>query len=215
MPMPNYHSVRVHEPSTRRYSRFRYEKNALGPGVDVLYGIRRRQGAAGGRAEIQAIRFSRKRYTPAKVRGWLRSHPEIQPLKIEWGKTMAVKKKAAKRKLRRRRRRNPNGYMERLYKAVKKHSGMDDEQLVDAANHGADAGWPGFTYYTDTSKFYEQNEEDIWAMLDDMASNFGSKNVLSLIAGFGGADSVSDDSTFKNLLSWAALEEVGRYAEAK
>ena len=29
-------------------------------------------------------------------------------------------------------------------------------QLKDLAAHGADAGWPGLTYYKDTCKLYEK-----------------------------------------------------------
>lgn len=103
---------------------------------------------------------------------------------------------------------------EKLHKAIKKHSGMDDDQIIDAGNHGADAGWPGFTYYTDTVKFYEKNEDTIWELLEEEADALGEKNALALIGTFGGAKNVTDGQTFKNLLSWFTLEEIGRWLES-
>lgn len=103
---------------------------------------------------------------------------------------------------------------EKLHKAIKKHSGMDDEQIIDAGQHGADAGWPGFTYYTDTVKFYDKYEDEIWELLEEETDSMGAENVLALIGSFGGAKNVSDAKTFKNLLSWFALEEVGRWLES-
>lgn len=103
---------------------------------------------------------------------------------------------------------------EKLHKAIKKHSRMDDEQIIDAGNHGADAGWPGFTYYTDTVKFYDKNADDIWELANQEAEEMGEANALALIAGFRGAKNVSDDDTFKNLMSWFALEEIGRWLES-
>ena len=40
---------------------------------------------------------------------------------------------------------------EKLYEAVKEHSGLDNDQLAEVAEHSADAGWAGFTYYKDTA----------------------------------------------------------------
>ena len=56
-----------------------------------------------------------------------------------------------------------------LVKAVKKHGGLDDQELMDAAEHGADSGWGGFTYYKDTTEFYDKNEELIWELLEGQA----------------------------------------------
>lgn len=97
-----------------------------------------------------------------------------------------------------------------LVKAVKKHSGLTDDDIVQAAEHGADGGFNGFIYYGDTVKFYDKNEEIIWDLLRDMASDMGSKNVMELISTFGAADQIESSDTFKNALSWFALEEAGQ-----
>lgn len=101
----------------------------------------------------------------------------------------------------------------RLYDAIKEHAHLEDETIIDAGKHGADAGWGGFTYYKDTCAFYEKNSDDIWELLSQMADDMGEKNPVALIAGFNRADSITDKDTFENLLAWFALEEVGRWLE--
>lgn len=101
--------------------------------------------------------------------------------------------------------------IEKLYKEVRKH--LDDDELRDVAKRGADAGWAGFVYYNETSKFYDDNHKEIWDLLGDMADDVGSKSILELLSGFGAAGTVENDDTFKNLLAWFALEEVARALE--
>jgi hypothetical protein len=81
------------------------------------------------------------------------------------------------------------------------------ERLREVRDNGADAGFSGFTYYTDTGKFYAKWKEVIWQLLAEDAENSGD-DVLTMIAGFGGAKNVSDDVGFENLLAWYALEAV-------
>jgi len=78
--------------------------------------------------------------------------------------------------------------------------------LSDIARGGADAGWHGFTYYYDTIKFHDENEDDIWDSLSDDADEMGAKNVMEFIASFNGAKNVHDMGQLKNLLAWYALE---------
>ena len=103
--------------------------------------------------------------------------------------------------------------MKKLYKAVKKHSGMDDGEIRQAGEHGADAGWSGFTYYTDTVKFHDDNEDLIWDLLEEERDGLGEKTILSMLAGFGAAGGVESMDQLKNLLAWWALESVGRWLE--
>lgn len=102
-------------------------------------------------------------------------------------------------------------YMDRLERAVRNHSGMDDEQLKDCAEHGADAGWPGFTYSSDTSAFFDANAEDIFELAAVMANDIGSKNVMEFFSTFKCADSMGTIEGFKDALAWFALEEVARF----
>ena len=78
----------------------------------------------------------------------------------------------------------------------------------DIANHGADAGFPGFTYYSDTCDFYDKLEKEIWELLEEEMQAMGCDDVAKFIASFNtSADSLL---TFKNLLAWFTLETIAR-----
>ena len=79
----------------------------------------------------------------------------------------------------------------------------------DIANHGADSGYPGITYYTDTCALYNKFKEEIWETLISDSEDFGV-NVFEMIAGFGGAKNVSDVTTFENLMTWYMAERIAR-----
>lgn len=74
--------------------------------------------------------------------------------------------------------------MQTLVRAVKKHSGMDNDELIQVGQHGADAGWAGFTYSRDTSDFYDQHADLIWDLLSEQANELGEKHPLAMIAHF-------------------------------
>jgi HK97 family phage major capsid protein/HK97 family phage prohead protease len=65
-PYPNEHAARLTDPD--QYDSLRRENDAGGPGIDFIYGIKE------GESEIQAIRFSSSRYSPAEARDWLAEH---------------------------------------------------------------------------------------------------------------------------------------------
>jgi hypothetical protein len=117
--------------------------------------------------------------------------------------------------------------MTKLEKAVCEALSDDPQEaldtLRDVANHGADAGFPGFTYYTDTVKFFDAHRRAILAMLRDLAEevgstpsnlldnfhclqNIGCKDPMAQLAAGEGEDLVQ----IKNALAWFALEEVAR-----
>jgi hypothetical protein len=95
-----------------------------------------------------------------------------------------------------------------VVEAIKEHSGMDEAEIEQAGEQGADAGWSGFTYTKDTIEFYDKYEEMIWELLEETSADMGMKP-LELVASF--RTEVVDVDSFKNLLSWFALEEAGRY----
>ncbi len=101
---------------------------------------------------------------------------------------------------------------EAMVQEVKERIGADEEPGVieEVANHGADAGWGGFTYTTDCVEFFDAHEEIIMEMVSDAAEDFGSPNVLSFVASFNRADMADSIDGYKNLLAWYALEEVCR-----
>lgn len=102
-----------------------------------------------------------------------------------------------------------------LVQAVREQIGAEDESefratMRDVANHGADGGFPGFTYYADTCEFYDNNKRAIWDLASEMAEEFGHKSVPEFVATFNCAPSMGDETGFKNALAWFALEEVAR-----
>ena len=46
-------------------------------------------------------------------------------------------------------------------------------QLSDMVRHGANTGWAGLTYYTDTSALYARYKEEIWDLLYEDAEAQG------------------------------------------
>jgi len=121
----------------------------------------------------------------------------------------------------------------KLVRAVIKQLGGGKEAietLGDVYRHGADGGFCGFTYYTDTVKFYRRNRSDIVAMAEEMSGDLGM-DVIDMIRHFGcfrGRDGFQyttsfetsciaralygnvDDPEVPNALAWFALEEVAR-----
>lgn len=86
-------------------------------------------------------------------------------------------------------------------------SNFSAEELSDIANHGADGGWHGLTYYGDTCKLYSRFKDEIWEMLSADADDMGM-NILEMIANFGGAKSVQNCQHFENLMVWYAAERI-------
>lgn len=65
-PFPSEHSARLASPGN--FDKFRRANNAGGAGVHFIYGIK------AGKSQIQAIRFSKDKFTPAEAKAWLKSH---------------------------------------------------------------------------------------------------------------------------------------------
>ena len=99
----------------------------------------------------------------------------------------------------------------------------DRDSLADAARAGADAGFCGFTYYSDTVDFYDRNKALILDLVIDQADQFGLSRV-EFLKGFNCIDGDlmeneigeivygdGDSTTVKNALAWFALEEVARH----
>lgn len=87
---------------------------------------------------------------------------------------------------------------------------LEPSQIKDLASHGADAGWPGLTYYSETGELYEIYKDEIWKALSDDADEYGCQSVFEMIAGFGCARSVNCVETFENLMVWYMAERTAR-----
>ena len=83
-----------------------------------------------------------------------------------------------------------------------------EDTMRDLAAHGADAGFPGITYYRDTVALYEKHAEEIWDALAEDAESMGLPHPLALIATFGGAGNVGSADQLANLLCWYMAERV-------
>jgi hypothetical protein len=120
----------------------------------------------------------------------------------------------------------------KLRNAVIKQLGCDDEtELKDTLscveNHGADSGYVGFTYYSDTVAFARRNKADILASMGEDVEMFGMSTVAELMATFKCVNGLSaleieraligrnseDETTVFNALAWYALESVAREYE--
>ena len=85
---------------------------------------------------------------------------------------------------------------------------QDGLNIDEVVQHGCVSGVVNaLIYYSDTVKFYDEHEEEIWELLDDHSQNYGCDNVLEFIGGFNGAKHVGDLEQFKNLLAWWSVEE--------
>jgi len=103
--------------------------------------------------------------------------------------------------------------MEKLYEAIKQHSELEDESIIDAGNHGADAGWSGFTYNSDCIEFYDKNEDLIHDFIVDQAEGLGYKNWMEMFSNFVRADMLDMKEGWKVLAAWFVLEEIGRWLD--
>ena len=97
------------------------------------------------------------------------------------------------------------------------------ESLPDVVRHGADAGYPGFTYYRDTCQFFRRHRKAIVGLIDQWCDESGDDPV-SVVANFGCLENdretrasiarclygrpTEDDCAVENALAWFALEEV-------
>lgn len=115
---------------------------------------------------------------------------------------------------------------------------LDRDTTRDVAQHGADAGFAGFTYTADTVKFAQQHRRDIVqlveALADELPSIAGTKGPITFVSQFRCMAAVDEDHREKsiamalygviphdpfrdhnlahtlNALAWFALEEVSR-----
>ena len=67
MPFPNEHSARLKNPD--KYMRIRRQNNKFGSGIHAIFGVLK-----SGKTELQAIRFSKSKFTIERVRKWLKEN---------------------------------------------------------------------------------------------------------------------------------------------
>ena len=87
--------------------------------------------------------------------------------------------------------------------------------LVDCSKHGATSGFPGFTYYTDTVKFYKKHQIDIVSHMEKTAIKL-EKDLISMVLHFDEFHNSDDPPTPSNVgkalwdknLYWKELYEL-------
>lgn len=122
-----------------------------------------------------------------------------------------------------------NSQYKTLINAVIRDLGGTD-YVEDVIRGGADAGFPGFTYYNDTHAFAMRYRKMIVSLLNEQADQLGEE-VVTMVKGFGvfrnsPADSEDlqhlykyiwggrpEQGTITNVMAWFALEEVCRMFE--
>ena len=100
-------------------------------------------------------------------------------------------------------------------------------EFENCAEHGANVGFGGFTYYNETISFYKANRQDIISHMEQTADEFGT-DIISMVQGFGvfrnsgkpttgevgkalwGIVNNPDLASLYNVFAWYALEEVSR-----
>jgi hypothetical protein len=103
--------------------------------------------------------------------------------------------------------------MDALVGAIQAHSGLTLADIRQAGEHGADAGWGGFTYTTDAADFIRENRSLVWELLSDEADEFEFDSVPAFVASFTRSDMADSEDGFECLLAWYVLETAGRYLD--
>ena len=86
---------------------------------------------------------------------------------------------------------------------------LDAEDIRGLAEHGAEGGWQGLTYYRETCALYQKHKEEIWEMLFEDAEDFGM-TWPAMLDSFAGSKHVATVHGFENLLVWYAAERTAR-----
>ena len=83
---------------------------------------------------------------------------------------------------------------------------LDAEQIEDLAGHGADAGWPGLTYFSECVELFDRFQDEIREALNEDTEAFGYESPEALVATFSRSDMLWSEDGRKNLLVWYLAE---------
>jgi hypothetical protein len=64
----------------------------------------------------------------------------------------------------------------RIKECLVEYEKQDIGLISDIAKHGCSGGVSGLIYYSETSAFHDQHQEEIWQMIGDQADDAGLKN---------------------------------------
>ena len=74
--------------------------------------------------------------------------------------------------------------------------------IKDVAEHGCSGGVSGLIYYTETGKFHDDHEKEIWDLVERFADDSG-QSIMQYIGNISKAGSLDQ---LKNDLAWLAVE---------
>lgn len=103
-----------------------------------------------------------------------------------------------------------SGLKAEVIKDLKDYDNLEDAKsyLNDVTQYGCISGAVSkLIYYSDTNSFYDENENEIEELLEEMRDNLGYESRLKFISSLNGADNISSMTEEKNLLAWFAYEE--------
>jgi hypothetical protein len=111
--------------------------------------------------------------------------------------------------------------------STKKDFSELSQELTEISEHGADCGFSGFIYYSDTIAFYKKHRADIVQHMEQTAAEMGT-DIISMVQSFGvfrnsdkptpsevgralwNSKTEDELTNLYNVFSWYALEEVAR-----
>ena len=74
----------------------------------------------------------------------------------------------------------------------------DMDEIKDVADHGCEGGVSGFIYYSETSKFFDEYQEEIEQQYQELFGNDYLKQILD-------TNNIQDIRTLKNNMVWGAV----------
>ena len=83
--------------------------------------------------------------------------------------------------------------------------------IKDIALNGCSGGVYGLTMYHETSKFYDDNQKEIWDELNYYAMEY--KSVMDMLSDTNIGKYIVDDTTFKNSVVWFVVEAIANRIE--
>ena len=87
------------------------------------------------------------------------------------------------------------------------------QSYKDIARHGADGGFNGFIYYTETTAFFKQNRRSILAHLDAICFDLGEDRI-SVLKSWRCLNHLTSDQIARGLYEGAKSEEVTQVQNA-
>jgi hypothetical protein len=93
-------------------------------------------------------------------------------------------------------------------------STQEKQTIREIMNHGCVSGVVSeLIYYSDTVKFYDAFEDEIWNRLDAAATNMGSSDIISFMGIYLDTKHIGSLTQFKNDLTWWAVEDAANDME--